>query len=90
MRDRILKAIQAIATVVAVPAIISTLALNLWFYRIGSLALDQATGRTYPVQEHGTLYVTPFLGQLSIALFFVGFGAIVLAVAVGLWRQNSN
>ena len=44
--------------------------LNFTFYHLGSLTPDALTGRTFPVQEHGTLYVIPWEGELSLWLFW--------------------
>jgi hypothetical protein len=49
--------------------------MNFAFYRLGSPTPDPATGRTYPVQEHGILYVVPWQGELAQALFWAA-GAV--------------
>jgi hypothetical protein len=88
--DRIAILLMKLATVIAIPTMLATIALNLWFCKIGSLTPNPATGRTFAVQEYGTLYVTPTLGELSIMLFFVSYIAVVIAGAILLWLRDSN
>jgi len=60
------------------------------FYWLGSLTSDPATGRVYPVQMHGTMYVTPFLGITHIILFVVGFVCIAGMAAIRFWEQRNS
>jgi hypothetical protein len=52
--------------------------MNLTFYYLGSPTPDPATGRTYPVQEHGILYVVPWQGELAQALFWAAGAAFLV------------
>ena len=60
--------------------IVPMICLNLAFYRLGSLAPDPATGRTFPVDEHGILYVLPWEGELAQLLFWVACFTLALIV----------
>ena len=77
----------AILWVVGAPLVFATILLNVSFYRTGSLTPDIATGRTYEVHEHGTLYVVPLWGRMADVLFFAGLALWGLAVASYLWPR---
>jgi hypothetical protein len=52
--------------------------MNLAFYYLGSSTPDPATQRTYPVQEHGILYVVPWEGVLAQGLFWAAGAAFLV------------
>ena len=56
--------------------------LTVSIHRSGSLTPDLSTGRTYPVQEHGTLYVLPSLGIASTITVLVGLFSLALFLAL--------
>ena len=64
--------------------------LNLWFLHAGSAVPDPIAGRTYPVQELGTIYIIPLWGHLSSLLCFVGFAAMALAAGAWVIRAVAN
>jgi hypothetical protein len=80
------------------------LALVVWFaigfvelallghiYAHGSLHPDLVTGRTYPVQMHGLLYVAPWEGELFYWLLALQFVPIaVLARATERKRRRAR
>ena len=58
------------------------IALNIAFYRLGSFTPDPTTGRTFPVNEHGILYVVPWEGELAMGLFWtcIAIGVLIMAI----------
>jgi hypothetical protein len=56
----------------------------------GSLVPDAASGRIYPVQMHGDLYVTPMLGQTMDGLFFLALGCIALSAIIYFIGQREE
>jgi hypothetical protein len=58
----------------------ATIIFSLLFYQLGSLRPDQTTGRVFPIQMHGTLYVS---GTLA-TLYYLGFGIGGLLIVSGL------
>lgn len=56
---------------IAYPALfVPMMLLHMSFYVSGSPMPDPATNRVYAVQEHGTLYVVPWQGELAMSLFW--------------------
>ncbi|HWD25727.1 MAG TPA: hypothetical protein VG387_01080 [Rhizomicrobium sp.] len=87
MQTSKLDTIERVLKIVGIPSIAIGVGLPWSFYWLGSLTPDLATGRTYPVQMHGTMYVTPLLGEIHDVCFFVGFAAMAGVVAPLFWRQ---
>ena len=90
MSGRYARLFVRVAQVIVLPLVAATILLNVSFYWIGSQQPDPSSGRTFPVQEHGTLYVTPVLGELSLILFFAGLVALVVVVLAGFLKRNSS
>lgn len=71
-----------LALVLFIPMIL----LNVSFYWTGSLQPDPTTGRIYPMQEHGTIYVVVWQGELAMCLFWAFFVPFVLGFIVNPFR----
>jgi hypothetical protein len=61
-----------------------------WFLRIGSLTLDIATGRTFPIPAHGALYITIPLGVACYAPFFTAVTCFVLCIVISYLLDRKN
>jgi len=68
-------------------AVFAAAIFDIWFMRTGSKTPDPATDRIFAVQEHGTLYVSPWLAHLEAILFFAGLAAIALGAILVFWRK---
>lgn len=82
LRAWFFKALGILVAALAIPMLL----LNLMFCRTGSLQPDVATQRVYPMQEHGTLFVVAWQGELAIGLFWAAVAAAVLAIIVNPYR----
>jgi len=82
--------VEAVLFSMGAAIVVGWMALNLWFFHIGSPVADQITGRTHAVQEMGTLYIIPLWAHLSSLLCFVGFAATAIAAGMGLLRALVN
>ncbi len=56
------------------------------FYSIGSQVPDPRSGRTFPVQMHGTLYVEPWEGELFYGALLASAG--ICAIGFFLDRKG--
>jgi hypothetical protein len=81
-RKRLINALSLLYAALFIPMI----CMNLAFYRLGSLTPDPASGRTFAVQEHGTLYVLPWEGELALSLFWGAGFVFVLLIVVNPYR----
>lgn len=79
------KKISMLLFVACVCCFVTGFGMSLAFYSIGSLVPDPSTGRTYPVNLHGIMYVSPVQGEAMNALLFA---AIILAIAAYLVRHG--
>lgn len=81
---------EAVLFSMGVSIVVGWMALNVWFFHVGGPVPDPITGRTYAVQEMGTLYIVPLWAHLSSLLCFVGFAAMAIAAGTGLLRAFVN
>ncbi len=85
--ERAFKAVSRVSGVLYIVMFVPMILLNLAFYRLGSPTPDPATGRVYPVNEHGILYVVPWQGRLAQNLFWAAMATFVLFF-LGRWRER--
>ena len=86
----IIPILKRILPVICAWTVFPMLALGLSFYWLGSLVPDPATGRTYPVHIHETMYVNPILGVLQITLFIVGAASFAGVLAIDFWERRNG
>jgi hypothetical protein len=80
--DRARECLMRLLGILYATLFIPMIGLNQSFYRSGALTPDVATGRTFPVNEHGVLYVVPWQGELAFWLFWSCGVMIALLVLV--------
>ena len=87
MRGSLVGFLSSFAAGIAFIAFFCAMLLVFRFYAIGTTSADTATGHTFPIPAHGTLYVQPEQGHLFYGLL-VAF--VVFAIVSFLLRRKHS
>ena len=85
LSERLLKLLAAMCLVSGTAALL----LADRYYTDGSLFPDPRSGRTYPVRQHGVVYVAPELGRTVNSLTALAVWSL-LATALLSWKRSGR